>query len=97
MTPFEADHINQEQVEQRETAQNEWESEGATDAAFGVLPRYTHEAYLAGYVRATKELPLKPDGTIDRQTRLMYEYGHGGEKLRGVNPGDCDWLYREEF
>lgn len=97
MTPFEADQINQEQVEQREAARIEWESEGATDAAFGVLPRYRDEVYLAGYVRATKELPTKPDGTIDRQTRPMFEYGHQGEALRGVNPGDCDWLYWEEF
>jgi hypothetical protein len=97
MTSFEADQINQEQFEQREAAQAEWEVEGATDAAFGFLPRYTDEAYLAGYVRATKELPVKPDGTIDRHTRPMYEYGHQGEPLRGVNPGDCNWLYREEF
>jgi hypothetical protein len=99
MTPFEAEQVNQEQIEQREFAQIEWESEGAADAAFGVLPRYVDEAYLAGYVRATKELPTKPDGTIDRRTSPMYEYGHGGDRFRGVNPGDCNWLYgnQEEF
>lgn len=96
MTLFEADQVNQAQVEQQEAIRVEWESEGATDAAFGVLPRYVNEAYLAGYVRATKELPINTDGTIDRQTRSMFEYGHRDDLLRGVDPGDCNWLYRDQ-
>jgi hypothetical protein len=103
MTPFEADFVDQKRIEQTEAARCEWETLGATDAAFGELPQYPNDAYLVGYVRATQELPLNPDGTICRTPKQqstqpsMFEYGSNGESLRGVNPWhDCNWAYPDE-
>lgn len=66
MTPFEAEIEDQERIERNEDAYIEWASLGVTDAAFGELPMYTNDAYLAGYVRGTKTLPVNLDGTIVR-------------------------------
>jgi hypothetical protein len=38
--------------------------DGCEDAAFGQLPRYPDDDYLAGYLSTIKGLPLHPDGTI---------------------------------
>ena len=67
MTPFEAAIEDQERIERNEESYIEWNSLGATDAAFGELPMYANDAYLAGYVRVIKTLPVNPDGTIIRR------------------------------
>jgi hypothetical protein len=97
MPPEPALATDQQRIEEMNADRVEWDSLGATDAACGRLPKYPNDDYLAGYLRGTKRLPTSQDGTIDR-TRPMFEYGHDDEVLRGVDPGDCDWLYgdREE-
>ncbi len=85
-------------------------SVGVFDAFVGLLPRFKDEDYLRGYLAGTRELPTNSDGTIarsisagktgeseDQSTRPMFEVGHGDETMRGVDSGDCDWLYGEEF
>ncbi|GAB4378489.1 MAG: hypothetical protein Kow00121_30420 [Elainellaceae cyanobacterium] len=42
--------------------------DGAADAAFGQLPRFADEEYLAGYIATLKGLPTNPDGTIAHYT-----------------------------
>lgn len=98
MTPAEIACTNQERREAMDRASEEWRIEGATDAAFGVLPRYAFDAYLQGYCDGIKQLPVKPDGTINRepQPQPMFLYGPGGERIQGVDPGDCNWLYGDE-
>lgn len=99
MTPAEIACVDQEQREATDQANQQWHIQGITDAAFGELPRYTIQAYLNGYVEGTTRLPVKPDGTINRepQTQPMFLYGPDGERIRGVDPGDCHWLYEGEF
>jgi len=99
MTPAEIACNDQERREAVEQANQAWHIQGITDAAFGELPRYTIEAYLNGYVEGTTRLPVKPDGTIDRtpsKSQPMFLYGPSGERIQGVDPGDCNWLYGDE-
>ncbi len=56
--------IDQERIEANEAAQCEWRSLGATDAAFGTLPQYANDAYLAGYCTKLKELPKDESGKL---------------------------------
>lgn len=101
MTPFEADYVNQQQIERSEAARCDWEMMGATAATAHDLPQYANDAYLAGYLWATKQLPCNPDGTIERppvaSIQPMFEYGAQGEVWRGVDPWhDCDWAYPDD-
>lgn len=56
--------LEQERTEANDGARYDWESMGATDAAFGTLPQYTNAAYLAGYCTQLKELPTDANGRL---------------------------------
>jgi len=58
------DSIQAEMAAQADAAREEFYLDGATDAAFGRLPEYAHEAYLAGYVAKLKELPTDTTGRL---------------------------------
>jgi len=56
--------LEQERTEANDAARCEWRSLGATDAAFGTLPQYANDAYLAGYCTKLKELPRDESGKL---------------------------------
>ncbi|MGB3491478.1 MAG: hypothetical protein WBA57_02035 [Elainellaceae cyanobacterium] len=64
MLPAFIDSIQAEMAEQADAAREEFYLDGATDAAFGQLPEYAHDAYLAGYVAKLKELPTDANGRL---------------------------------
>ncbi|MEL6224713.1 MAG: hypothetical protein AAFR31_18940 [Cyanobacteria bacterium J06627_8] len=64
MTPYQVALANQDRFNQSDAARCEWASQGFTDGVFGELPQYSNDAYLAGYVRGVKSMPLNHDGTI---------------------------------
>jgi hypothetical protein len=63
--PAFTDSIQTEMAQQADAAYEERYLDGSTDAAFGRLPEYAHEAYLAGYVAKLKELPKDPTRATD--------------------------------
>jgi len=64
MTPEITYHVDQEQKEQQDAIAEEWRLEGKTDAAFGYLPKFKNEAYLAGYLEGVRTLPCDSSGEI---------------------------------
>jgi hypothetical protein len=50
--------------------------EGMTDAAFGRLPRFAHDAYLEGYCQKLKQLPQNIDGEIQHPSPHK-RFAHG--------------------
>lgn len=56
MTPFDAQQLDQERIEQQQTIAQELYVEGATDAAMGESPQSKDPAYLDGYLARLREL-----------------------------------------
>jgi hypothetical protein len=68
MTPFEIAQVDQERIEQQDQIAQQRRLDGAADAAFGRLPEWSDDDYLAGYVAKLKELPRNADGTIQHHS-----------------------------
>ncbi|NJO74183.1 MAG: hypothetical protein HC833_10770 [Leptolyngbyaceae cyanobacterium RM1_406_9] len=68
MTPFEIEQADQKRSEQQNLITQERRLDGAADAAFGRLPEYADDDYLAGYMAKLKELPRNPDGKIQHHS-----------------------------
>ena len=77
MSPSVALQFEQERIAQNDAAFCDWATMGAEDAQAVKAPKYVNDAYIAGYVRAIKELPLKFDGAIARMQHQ--NFGHFDE------------------
>lgn len=64
MTPEIAYQIDQERIDAEDAIAEELKLNGITDGAFGYLPQYTDNAYLAGYIQGIKQLPRDTSGRI---------------------------------
>jgi hypothetical protein len=70
------DSIQVEMAQQADAAYSDRYLEGSTDAAFGHLPEYADDAYLAGYIAKLKELPKGDDGHIQHYSpRQHFAFG----------------------
>jgi len=77
MTPFEIAQVDQERIKQQDQIAQQRRLDGAADAAFGRLPEWSDDDYLAGYVAKLKELPRNTDGKIQHYSpRQHFAFGH---------------------
>jgi hypothetical protein len=84
MTPYEIECERERRDQEQSEIATEWYSDGQADAGLGQLPRWTDEAYLAGYVSRLNQLPKNPDGTIQHYTpRQHFAFGFMD------SPDDC--------
>jgi hypothetical protein len=84
MTPYEIDCERERRDQEQGEIASEWYLNGQTDASFGDLPRWTNQAYLAGYVAKLHELPRNEDGTIQ-----YFNYGRNFAFGFVDSPDDC--------
>jgi hypothetical protein len=84
MTPYEIDCARERRDQEQSEIATEWYSDGQADAGLRQLPRWTDEAYLAGYVSRLNQLPKNSDGTIQHYTpRQHFAFGFMD------SPDDC--------
>lgn len=72
-----ADCIRAEQEDKADKAREDLYLDGSTDAAFGRLPEFADETYLAGYIAKLKELPQDAAGRIRYDSpRKHFAFGY---------------------
>lgn len=73
---------DQQRCDQQDAIAEELYITGFSDGLDGDPPTSNDEAYQLGYKKGCAQL---------------FEYNDKGEPYPGVDPGDCHWLYSEEF